>query len=420
MRILLKKAHIHHKHSRYHAMKRDILIVDGIIERISAKIEDEEAVLVASKNLEVSPAWVDIGALSGEPGFEYREDLDSVRRAAAQGGYGKVALFPNTQPVIDNKAQVQQMLNANDDDAVVELWPLAAVTSGGEGNELSEIIDLSNAGAYGFTDGVSTHISHNQLTRVVDYVKLTNKPYIHVLSGNHLSKVGLVNEGKMSVSLGLEGIPRHLEEGEIRKLLQVAAYCGNHKVIVYGISAFESVKVLSSPQAKGMFLSVPYLNLIEDEMALSHFDVNLKVLPPLRTRDDRKGLVRAFNDGKIHLVSSNHRPRSVEEKDEPFGLSAFGCTGLEECVRSILTYAPDVNKVRLIEAVSHSSYQALDIQIPELEEGYPASLTIFDTSVKSSFNIEQRASKSRNSPFKNEILQGKVIGIVNGAEYIIH
>ncbi len=419
MRILLKKAIIHHTGSALHKKQRDLLIVDGIIEKIAVKIEDDHAVVIKSKKLCVSPLWLDIGASSGEPGFEYRENLDSIRNAASKGGYGKIAVYPNTEPVVDNKAMIQQLLSANESHPV-KFLPLAAATVGAIGKDLAEIIDLHYSGAVGFTDGIKTDISTDQLSRILQYSKVVNKPYLHVLTGDKMGEIGQVNEGKMSVSLGLEGIPKYYEEAEIKKLQAQMEYANYDKCIILGLSSAQSVKLISRPKKDlPIYASVPYLNMIFDEEDLLHFDVNLKLLPPLRSSSDRAELVKAFNNRQIRLVSSFHRPRSQEEKDEPFGLSAFGATGLEECFRALLSFAPAVDRDRLVEALSVSSYEALGLEVPKIEQSYPCSLTLFDMEESSSFDKTVTASRSTNTAFSSGRLKGKILGIIDGMDMIL-
>ncbi len=416
MKILIKDATVYDPNSRHHLDKKDILVQDGTILEIGHDLSDRKALLITSGKLCVSPGWLDIGAFNGEPGFEYREDLSSLKNAAAAGGYVRLAPLPNTIPVADNYAIIRNLLSRNSEHAV-EIFAMASSTSGSKGTQLSEIYDLNQADVVAFCDGYRLEQDLGQLVRTLDYIKGINGLLVSPLLKGCIHPNGQMNEGNPSTRLGMTGMPAVEEEINAFNLLRLAEYTGC-RVLAHNISVGSVAKMLTKNQSPNVHVSIPYMNVIFSDNDLMDFDVNLKVWPPLRSDEDRRALIKMINSGKIEVINSNHMPLSTEEKDLEFGHALFGATGLETCFRALLTYAPEINIEQLVNCLSQGSYNALSLAPPKVEEGEKAVLTLFDPDHEEQ-SVEQFHSKSMNNPFLGKALKGRVVGVINGKAQFI-
>ncbi len=406
---LLKKAKLYDRRSSYHLQTVDILIKDGRIVDIAEKITAPEATEIKSKELSVSPGWLDVGCYNGEPGYEQREELSTLKSAAAAGGYIYLATLPLTDPVVSTKAQVQYLQRRNDEHAV-ELIPIAAATQGAKGQDIAELIDLTEAGVIAFSDGPDNQISKGQLMRILEYLKVTDAQYIHYLRHNTLALHGQINEGTQSMRLGLEGLPREEEHLHVSEAVQIAEYAGR-ALCIHNISTEQSYKLIEKSK-QAIKTAVPYLNLIKTDEDVADFDTSLKVLPPLRTKKDKKALTKLIRKGKINCISSNHWPHRSQDKDKEFGLAEYGATGIQTCYSALNTHLEDIEQETLIHCLSQGSYEYLNLRAPLIETGAVAQLTIFDPSIP--YQVNHLASKARNNPFYQAELTGKVIAIING------
>ncbi len=414
MSTLIKNATLYDHRSPYHLKKISILIASGKITKISDNINDAKVKkTISGKNLCVSPGWLDIGAFNGEPGYEQREDLNTLKTAAAKGGYVYLAPLPNATPAVDNKSQIQYLQRRNEEHAT-EIIPVACATAGANGEDIAELIDLSTAGAVAFTDGPNSRISKGQMLRILEYLKSIDGCYIHHIPQNSLSLDGQMNEGEISIQLGLSGIPKVEEHIAISEALKIASYA-NSSIRIHNISTSEPIKEVKR-SSQEVFLSVPFLNLIEDEKGLSEFNTNLKVLPPLREKKEQGELIKQVNNGAISCINSNHIAILDQDKDKEFGLAEFGAVGLSECFAALHTFAKNLDFERLINCLSIGSYDYLGLSSPKIEEGAKAILTLFDT--EESYVVNANDSKVQNNPFLGQELKGKVIGIINGKKSI--
>lgn len=414
MSILIKNATLYDKRSKHHLKKVDIHIEGGRIKKIASTITTVKAKqTISSKNLCVSPGWLDVGAFNGEPGYEQREDLLSLKHAAAQGGYTYVAALPNTQPVIDNKSQIQYLQRKNDEHTT-EIIPIACATSHAKGDDIAELIDLTQAGAIAFTDGINSSINKGQLLRTLEYLKAVDGCYIHFLPHNTLSEDGQINEGIHSIQLGLVGIPKVEEYINVTTAVKIAEYAES-PLRIHNVTTIDAIKEIKKSN-QAISVSVPYLNLIKDDGEISGFDTNLKVLPPLRDKKEQKNLIKQINDGTINCINSNHTAILEQDKDKEFGLAQFGATGISECFAALNTYAKNLDFERLIECLSIGSYEYIGLNSPMIEENEKSVLTVFDR--EASYEVTQQHPKVNNNPFLGSTLKGRAIAIINGKKSI--
>ena len=412
MTILIKNAHILSPDSSHHNSKKDILIENGVITKIGARIKSEKAKVINSKNLHVSAGWMDIGPLCGEPGYEHRETLSSMTKVAAAGGYTAIAPFPNTNPVIDNKSTIQYILNTTQDH-IVDYHPIGAISKNTAGEEITEMIDMHHCGAVAYSDGNQPVHTNGLMLRALQYAKGTDSLIIHTPDDPTISNGNNIHEGEVSTSLGLKASPVLSEVMTLERDLKLREY-SDSKLLSYNISSEESTDRVSQKKEKKHTTSVSYLNLCLTDEAIAHFDVNAKVSPPLRSETDRQALIKGISSNKIDIITSNHQPVEEDLKKKEFTYAKAGAIGLQTVFSGIVTHASKISVNKIVAAIALNPRKVLNIDIPKVEEGAKANLTIFDPSLEWRLDETTNASMSKNSPFWNQSLMGKVIGVING------
>ena len=412
MVVLIKQAKIIFPKSKFHNKTKDILIRNGVIEKIGSSIKEEKAKVIKSKNLHVSLGWMDIGAQCGEPGFEYRESLETLSQCAMAGGYTGLAIFPNTYPVIDNKSSIQYILNSSESH-LVNYYPIGALSKKCQGEEITEMMDMSSQGAVAFSDGTKPVASNGLLLRALEYVKSIGGLIINSPKDTTLSNDSDIHEGEVSTSLGLKANPSISEFLTLERDIRLTQYADS-KLLAHQISTKESVHILKTCKDKNIYSSVAYLNLCKTEDAVSQFDVNSKVNPPLRAIEDQEALVKGVTGGTIDIITSNHIPLEEEAKKKEFVYADGGAIGLQTCYSGVSTFASQISLNKLIAALSINPRKILGLDIPQIEVGELANITLFDPDKKWTFDMSKNKSKSKNSPFIDTEFTGMVIGVING------
>ncbi len=412
MNVLIKQAKIIFPKSELHDQTKDVLIKNGVIEKIGNNIKDEKAKLIKSKNLHVSIGWMDIGSNCGEPGFEHRETLESLNDCAASGGYTAIALFPNSDPIVDSKSSVQYILNATTD-LTIDFYPIGALSKKCKGEEITEMMDMAQNGAIAFSDGQNSILSNGVLLRGLEYVKSINGLIINRPQDKSLGGDKDIHEGTISTSLGLKANPNISEFLCLERDIRLAQYAES-KLLVHQISCKESVDTISEIKDKNIYASVAYLNLCKTEDSLATFDVNSKVNPPLRSEEDRQALIKGVTKGHIEVITSNHVPLEKELKKKEFVYADGGAIGLQTCFSGVNTFADKLSLKKTVTALSINPRKILGLEIPEIKEGEQANLTLFDPEENWTFTKAVNKSKSENSPFLETEFTGKVIGVING------
>ena len=412
MPILIKKAKIIQAKSELNNSRKDILIDKGVIVKIADNIRDNKAQVIESDDLHVSIGWMDIGAQSGEPGFEHRETLNSLSNAAASGGYTALAIFPNTYPVTDNKSSIQYIINASNKH-VVDYYPIAAISKNCEGKEITEMIDMAHSGASAFSDGNKTIVSSGLFLRALEYSKVVDGLIVHHPHDPGISNGNDIHEGAMSTSLGLKACPSLSETMSLERDVQLAIYA-DARLLVHNLSSSESVEKLKSLKTKKIFASVPYLNLCKTDEAIQGFEVNYKVSPPLRSEDDRQDLSKAVNQGLIDVICSNHHALEEELKKKEFVYADSGAIGLQTCFSALNTFSNGISISKMVNCLAVNPRKILNIKIPTIESGQKADLCLFDPGLKWTMNDSSNQSRSKNSPFWDHEMTGKILGVING------
>ena len=414
MAILIKNATIINPGGKNYSGEVDVLIENGVIRKIGKRLPKGEAEIVERKNLHISPGWIDIGTQAGEPGHEQRETLETLAAAAVKGGFTKLVLAPNTDPVIMRRADIDSLIKKAEN-LPVNILPAGAATADCKGKELNEYMDMASSGAVAFTDGRIGLRDPGCLSRSLMYAESSGRPIINRPLQMSFNPFGVIHEGKVSVSLGLEGIATEAEVIAIQQDLMVLAYSGG-RLISLGISSEKALKVLSTNHTNH-FAGVAAMNLLYTDDALYDFDTSFKVLPPLRQESDRKALIKGIQSGKIKFIFSNHDPMESELKDVEFGASAFGASTLETAFQ--MSWTAMKEKIALEDMVSlftSGPAEAIGMEAPKIEVGQIADLCFFDPEGEELILRENIYSLSKAVPSINTKLKGKVFGTLIGAK----
>ncbi len=416
MNLLIKSALVLDTQSKFHNSKVDLLISDGIIKSIGNGLIADKAEIIEGNNLKVSLGWLDMRSIFYDPGEEHKEDFESGSASAAAGGFTKVALLPNTRPVIDNKGGISYVKKYSKGE-LVELLPYASVSLKAEGKELTEMIDLAHAGAAGFTDGLNPIWHTDIMLKSLQYLQKFDGVLINRPEDKMLTAFGHMNEGIVSTGLGLKGMPILAESVMIERDLRLLEYSGG-KMHFSTISSEKSVELIRNAKAKGLKVTcdvgVNYLKYTDADAET--YNTNFKVNPPYRTDNDRKALIEGVLDGTIDVIVSDHNPQDEESKKLEFDLAEFGTSNLQG-------FWPIVNDVfsskidQVIPAFTSKPREILGLESEVIEEGQTANLTIFDQETTWSLDNKTNKSKSEYSPLFGESLKGKIKAVVSNGQY---
>ena len=338
MSTLLKSAKIVDNSSQYNSLQKDILIVDGCIQKIADTIPSKKDYTVIQKeNLHVSCGWFDTSVSFGEPGFEERETIKNGLDVAAKSGFTAVAVNANTKPVIDNKSSVEFLINKSANSAT-KLYPIAALTQGSKGVEMAELYDMQQHGAIAFNDYKKPICNDNLMKVALQYAQNFNGLILSYPKNSVIAGEGIANEGTNSTQLGLKGIPALAEELQIARDLFLLEYTGG-KLHIPTISTSKSVDLIKNAKKKGLQVtcSVAIHNLILTDNELHEFDSNFKTNPPLRTKTDIKALQKGVKNGVIDIITSDHNPIDIEHKKVEFSEAKNGTLGLESAFGALNT-----------------------------------------------------------------------------------
>ena len=415
MNILLKSAKIIDPNSGFHQKIQDILIEKGIITKVSKNIPPKSNYKVVEiENLHVSQGWFDSSVSFGEPGYEERETIENGLKTAARSGFTAVAVNPNTNPVIDTNADVS-FLKSKALNNPVDLYPIGALTVKSEGIDLAEIYDMKNAGAVAFGDYQKAISNPNLLKIALQYAQNFNGLVLSFPQENKIAGKGNVNEEETSTKLGLKGIPALAEELQIARDLFILEYTGG-KLHIPTISTAKSVLLIKEAKKKGLDVtcSVAIHNLLLTDDVLAEFNSNYKVLPPLRSKNDVKALIKGLNDHVIDFVTSDHNPIDIENKRVEFDNAKYGIIGLESAFGAL-------NKVlsleKTIELLTRGR-ERFGLETYVIKEGEKANLSLFNPDMEYTFGEENIISISKNSAFIGAKLKGKAYGVVSNGQLV--
>ena len=397
--MLIKSARIIDSRSPYNDQVKDLLIKDGIIEKISDNITGQGEVIDARGKC-ISIGWFDMKVNFCDPGHEYKEDLTSGCNAAIAGGFTGVALMPSTQPALQSKSQIDYVLTKTKN-SLIDVFPVGAVTVNRDGKDLCEMYDMKLAGAVAFTDDKRAIQDSGMLSRALLYAKNINSLIITFAEDKNISGNGSVNESANTTLLGFKGAPSLAEELMVARDIQISEYT-DAPVHISGISCAKSVALIAEAKQKRIQVTcdVAAYSLLNDDSALKTFDSNFKVKPPLRNSSDVEALRQGVIDGTIDVIVSDHNPQEPESKDVEFDYASYGMIGLESFFGLVMKSLGDkMDLETLIEKFTTNPRHILNLDVPCLTEGAAANLTLFDVNTSWTFTKADIKSKSKNTPY---------------------
>ena len=390
----------------------DVRIDDGIIAALGTDLDTNSHRVIDGEGLLLAPAFVDPHVHLRTPGREDEESIASGTAAAAAGGYCAILAMPNTDPVVDSAATLGSLVDAARAEAEIPVGFLAAITKGQAGAELTEMAELADAGAAGFTDDGVPVCSAGLMRRALQYGAVTRRRIALHCEEPTLSGGGHMHEGAVSAELGFTGYPSVAESVMVERDLSLAAF-ERRPLHLLHLSAWESVQALRRARAEGVQATAevtPHHLCLTDE-AVRSLDPNVKMNPPLRAASDRTALVEGLKDGTITAVATDHAPHARHEKDVPFEAAPFGVTGLETAFAALYTHLVEPGVVPLetvLERMSAGPARAYGLDEPRIAVGSQANLVLLDLAATYTVTEELFRSRSVNSWLLGETLKGKV------------
>jgi len=401
----------------------DILIEKKKIIAVETKLDDNAARTIDASRKVVAPGFIDMHVHLRDPGYEYKETIRTGSLAAARGGFTTIACMPNTSPINDNQEVTKYIVGESRKNAVVNVLPIAAVTMGEKGEELTEMGELLAAGAVAFSDDGQPVANSQIMRRALEYARQFRTVIIDHCEDKSLSEQGVMNEGAISYRLGLKGIPASSEEVMVARDLILAeeADAGIH---LAHLSTRGSVELVRQAKARGVKVTAEVAphHLVLDDSLLEGYDTRLKVNPPLRSLDDVRALQEGARDGTIDVIATDHAPHSPDEKAVEFDLAPFGINGLETAVSLTLdrlVHRKILPLKRFIEMFSTAPARILHLdEKGKIEVGADADLTILSLNQNTVVDVDRFRSRSRNSPLQGWKLKGAADMTIVGGRII--
>jgi len=416
--LLIKSASIVFPDTPFHGRELDVLIENGTITRIAARIKTDshKQTVIDAKGQYLAPGFFDMNVNFGEPGLETKEDMVSGCAAAAAGGFTGVAVRPNTYPPLHSRSEVALIVNRARPQ-LVDVYPIGTISKNRRGEELAELYDMKLAGAVAFGDGDKPVQQAGLMSRALLYCKGFDARIISYPEDVSVAAGAKMNEGTISTYLGMRGNPNLAEALMVARDLYLAEY--NDAPIHFStISTAESVDLIRRAKAKGIPVTceVAAHHLVMTDERVGSFDSNYKVSPPLRTAQDRKALLKGVKDGTIDAIVSQHTPHEIEHKEVEYQIAADGIIGLQTVLPLVLQAGLTVAQV--VDKLAIGPRRILRLPVPELREGAAANLVLFDVEREWQFDQQTNRSKSSNSPLFGATLKGAVTMVVNKRQKI--
>lgn len=410
---------------------------DGTESRVDLVFDDERVValnpaaktrtyddshhVVNQQGKNLSPGFVDLCAFTGEPGFEVDEDLETFSRAAAAGGFTTVAPRPDTEPPCDRRSAVEALVQRIAGLGLVDVAPIGCATVGNAGKDLAEIGDLRLGGARAVGSGDVPLSDGMLMRRVLEYAACFDLPVFALPQNANLTGKARVNEGEMSTRLGLAGAPALAEEVEVFRDLKLAEHTGS-RLHLQKLSTARAVQLVRDAKHQGVKVTadVAVHHLLLTEKELAGYDTNLYVVPPLRTNEDRLALIEGLKDGTLDAIVTDHNPVNRRYKEVEFGLARPGMIGLETALPLLLRLVKRgvLPLKTALRALTVGPAKVLGLDAGTLREGGPATFVLWDEAASWRCTKEGIVSKSRNTPFLNWELQGKIVEVRKGGKVV--
>jgi dihydroorotase len=422
--LLIRGAHVLDPREGIDA-PQDVVIRGGVVAGLGAPgtLEAPEgAEVVEGEGRHLFPGFVDPHVHLRVPGQEHKEDLDSGTRAAAAGGFVAVVAMPNTDPTVDDATVLRSLREGARHEARIPVGFMASVTRGLRGEALTEMAELRDAGAIGFTDDGRPVHSANMLRKALQYQQLCGGVLALHEEDPTLSGVGVMHEGVVSARLGLAGIPSIAESTMIARDAAIAGY-ESGRIHIQHLSARESVAAVAEARARGVRITAevsPHHLTLTHDAILERLDTRLKMNPPLREEEDRRALIDGLRDGTIDCIATDHAPHAREEKEVPFEQAPMGTTGLETSFASVYTelVVPGVLPLALVVRRLSDGAALLDLPLPRIATGAPAELCLVDLEASWQVGESGYESRAENCCFAGRTLRGRVLATVAGGSVV--
>jgi len=421
-RLLIKNGRVIDPASGHDAVA-DVWIEDGVIRGVGTNLSGGAgADVIDATGLIVAPGFIDMHVHLREPGFEHAETIESGSRAAAAGGFTSVCPMPNTKPVNDNATVTSYMIEKARRHAVVNVFPIGAITKGSAGEELAAIGSMKQAGAVAISDDGRPVMNARVMRRAMEFARSLEIPVINHCEDLHLSAGGDMHEGAESVRLGLRGIPGCSEDVMVARDILLAEVTGARYHVAH-ISSRHSVEMVQFAKSKGLAVTAEatphHLALTDRDM--KPYDSNYKMKPPLRGSCDVTAVLEGIVNGAIDAIATDHAPHPGSEKMQEFESCPFGILGLETAIGVSLGQLVHPGKIavgRLVELFTTGPARILRIDRGTLAQGAPADVTIFSTDREWIYDVNKSFSKSRNSPFDGKTFKGGPVATVVAGEVV--
>lgn len=399
----------------------DVLVADGKIARVAADIAVEDAEVIDASGRWVVPGLVDIHTHLREPGYEHKETIKTGSLAAAAGGFTSIACMANTDPVNDSATVTEGILEIAEQNAVVNVFPIGAVTKGLMGEKLAEIGEMAERGVVALSDDGKCVMDSYIMRSAMEYASMFGLVIIQHAEDHSLTKGCAMNEGAVSSELGLSGQPRAAEEIIIARDIRLAEYLGLPIHIAH-VSTRGAVELIREAKAKGVKVTAevtPHHLTLTDE-ACRGYDTNAKMAPPLRANEDVEALRAGLADGTIDCVATDHAPHNIVDKETEFDGAAFGITGLETAAPLVLNLVRDgiLSPSRMVEAMARRPAEIIGIERGTLSEGAVADVAVIDPDAEWVVDPKKFKSKGKNTPFAGWSVKGRAAVTIVGGKVV--
>ena len=396
----------------------DIIIEDGKIKEIGKNLVCEDSQIIDCTGLYIMPGMIDIHCHLREPGYEYKETIETGSKSAVKGGFTTICPMPNTKPTPDSAFVLKEIIEKSKKVGLCNILPYASVSKGEKGEELVDFEELKNAGAIGFSDDGMPVINAKMMREAM--IKASG---VGSFVASHCEEksvaAGAINAGEVAEKLGVEGVLPEAEQIMAAREIVIASV-NNVRAHICHISTKETAALIRDAKRRGVKVTCEtcphYYAFTQDEVLES--GTNAKMNPPLRTEEDRKAIIEAIKDGTIDAVITDHAPHADEEKQKDLSSAPNGIIGFETALSATITNLVDKGHISYLDMVRVMSYnpaQILGIDKGEIKQGFEADLTIFDPEIEYVYTKESIVSKSKNTPFIGKKLKGQVAyTIVNG------
>jgi len=390
--------------------KRKVLAVEE-----QGKLSEKDrngAEIIDATGLIVAPGFIDMHVHFREPGFEYKETIETGCQSAAAGGFTSVATMPNTDPVNDNRSVTEFILRKAREKGIVNVFPIGAISKGLKGEQLSEMGDLKDAGVVAFSDDGRPVMNSELMRRAFEYSKMFGLPCIQHSEMLDLAEGGCMNEGVVSTELGLRGMPTEAEDIMVYRDIALLQKTGGRLHVAH-ISSGNAVDLVRMAKAKGLPVTceVAPHHFALTEQAVKNYDTNAKMSPPLRVESDLEAIKEGLRDDTIDIIATDHAPHDVVDKQVEFNRACFGIVGLETALPLTLRLVEEkiFSLSKMVEKLSSRPSEIFNLNRGALGVGDIADIVIFDPNAEVVIDVSKFKSRSKNSPFNGWKVKGKVM-----------